>query len=126
MEATLLPASPTSPTTRAARRPASRLVVPVHYSAWLRGDLGDAVLRLLRRSLGPLPGLRLPRLIRGILVEADEEPGVLVESALRAVRELEASLEAAYPVLHHEMGPLWTGTLQAVFTEGPAGPGVSG
>jgi len=30
--------------------------------------------------------------------------------------ELEAGVQAAYPVLHHEMGPVWTGTLQCVFT----------
>ena len=27
----------------------------------------------------------------------------------------EADVEEAYPVFHHEMGPVWTGTLQAVF-----------
>jgi hypothetical protein len=28
---------------------------------------------------------------------------------------LEARIEEAYPVLHVEMGPVWTGVLQAVF-----------
>jgi hypothetical protein len=49
------------------------------------------------------------------MVEAHEAPGPMLEAVHRAVLELEARVEEAYPVLHIELGPLWTGTLQTVF-----------
>ena len=52
---------------------------------------------------------------RGFMVEAHEAPGPMLEAVHRAVLGLEARVEEAYPVLHIELGPLWTGTLQTVF-----------
>lgn len=97
----------------------SRIVVPVRYAAWLAGDLGRTLERTLQHALDPLEDVRVSRLPRGFLVEADEAPGPLLEAVHRAALELERGAEAAYPVIHHEMGPVWTGTLQAVF-EAPA------
>jgi hypothetical protein len=97
----------------------SRIVVPVRYAAWLAGDLGRTLERTLQHALDPLDGARVTRLPRGFLVEAHESPGPLLEAVHRAALDLEKGVEAAYPVLHHEMGPVWTGTLQAVF-EHPA------
>lgn len=97
---------------------ASRLLVPVRTAAWLNGDLGRTLERTLLAGLASLDGVRVTRLPRGFLVEADEEPGVLLEAVLRAALDLEAGVAAAYPVFHHEMGPVWTGMLQAVFTAG--------
>lgn len=92
----------------------SRIVVPVRYAAWLSGDLGRSLERSLRVAIG-VPDARVSRLPRALLVEADEEPGVLLEAVHRAALSLESSVQQAYPVFHHEMGPVWTGTLQAVF-----------
>jgi hypothetical protein len=96
----------------------SRILLPVRYAAWLNGDLGRSLERTLLAALGHLDGVRVARLPKAFLVEADEAPGVLLEAAWRAALDLEAGVQAAYPVFHHEMGPVWTGTLQAVFTEG--------
>ena len=96
----------------------SRLVIPVRYDAWLHGDLGRTLERTLTAGLGHIDGARVTRIRKGFLVEADEAPGVLLEAALRAAVDLEAGVQAAYPVFHHEMGPVWTGMLQAVFTAG--------
>jgi hypothetical protein len=94
----------------------SRILVPVRYSAWLSGDLGEAIERTLQAALDPIGPVRITRMARALLVEAPEEPGPLLEAVHRATLEIEAGVEEAYPVLHHEMGPVWTGTLQAVFT----------
>lgn len=99
----------------------NRILVPVRYAAWLSGELGHRIERTLRAGLSAVPGLRLTRLPRGILVEADEAPGPLLEAVHHAVRELEAAVEETYPIFHHEMGPVWTGTLQALL-DGPAPP----
>ena len=98
----------TSPTV-----PSCRIVLPVRYAAWLSGDLGRSLERTLQRALGG--DARVTRLPRGFLVEAHEAPGPLLEAVQRAAVELEHGAAAAYPVFHHEMGPVWTGTLQAVF-----------
>ncbi|HLF16904.1 MAG TPA: hypothetical protein VI796_05690 [Candidatus Thermoplasmatota archaeon] len=95
--------------------PTSKIVLPVRQAAWLSGDLGRTLERQLRTALDPLDGVRVSRLPRAFLVEAPEAPGPLLEAVERAARELEAAAERAYPVFHHEIGPLWTGTLQAVF-----------
>lgn len=95
----------------------ARVVVPVRYAAWLSGDLGRELETTLASGLAHLVDLRLTRLPRGFLVEADEAIGPLLEATHRAVSELEEAVRSAYPVFHHEMGPVWTGTLQAVFTE---------
>ncbi|HET6399550.1 MAG TPA: hypothetical protein VFH47_08365, partial [Candidatus Thermoplasmatota archaeon] len=96
-------------------RPSTRIVVPVRYTAWLTGDMGRSLERTLEGNLRALMGIRVTRLPRAFLVEADEEPGVLLECVQRAVEDLERSVQAAYPVFHHQFGPVWTGTLQAVF-----------
>jgi hypothetical protein len=109
-------------TSRPTARPApssdgatSKIVVPVRYAAWLSGDLGRTLERTLQHALDPLEDVRVTRLPRGFLVEANEEAGPLLEAVHRAALDLEKGVEAAYPVFHHEMGPVWTGTLQAVF-----------
>lgn len=93
----------------------SRIVVPVRYAAWLTGELGRTLERTLQAALEPFADVRVTRLPRALLVEASEEPGPLLEAVHKATLELESGVEAAYPVFHHEMGPVWTGTLQAVF-----------
>lgn len=114
---------PPTPAPASARSPVagapSRIVVPVRYAAWLSGDLGRSLERTLQHALDPLDEVKVSRLPRGFLVEANEAPGPLLEAVHRAALDLEKGAEAAYPVFHHEMGPVWTGTLQAVF-EPPA------
>ena len=93
----------------------SKIVVPVRYAAWLSGDLGRTLERTLQHSLDALDAVRVTRLPRGFLVQANEAPGPLLEAVHRAAVDLERGVEAAYPVFHHELGNVWTGTLQAVF-----------
>ncbi len=95
----------------------SRILVPVRYSAWLSGDLGKQLEKNLRHGLGGVPHLRVTRMPRGFLLEADEEPGPFLEAVHHAMTDLEAGIEEAFPVFHHEMGPVWTGTLQVVFAQ---------
>ena len=104
--------------------PTSKIVLPVRYAAWLSGDLGRSLERTLQHALDPLEDVKVSRLPRGFLVEANEDPGPLLEAVHRAALDLERGVEAAYPVFHHEMGPVWTGTLQAVFE--PPGVAASG
>ncbi len=120
---------PASPTTTVAvpprlatpsGRPASRIVVPVRYSAWLTGDLGRALERTLRLGLDVRGRVRITRLPRAFVLEADEEPGILLEAVHRSAVRLEHTVEQAYPVLHQQIGPVWTGTLQSVFDSGEA------
>lgn len=92
-----------------------RILVPVRMAAWLTGDLGLSLQRTLQHALDPLGEVKVVRLPRAFLVEANEAPGPLLEAVQRAAQDLEAGAAAAYPVFHHEMGPVWTGTLQAVF-----------
>ncbi len=106
---------PAIPDARPADQPNNRIVVPVRYAAWLSGDLGRSLERTLQRNLHALADVKVTRLPRAFLVEAPESPGPLLEAVQRATVELEQGAAAAYPVFHHEMGPVWTGTLQAVF-----------
>ena len=99
----------------AATTASARIVLPVRYAAWLSGDLGRTLERTLQHALGPPSEVRVTRLPRAFLVESAEAPGPLLEAVRRAAVELERGAAAAYPVFHHEMGPVWTGTLQAVF-----------
>jgi hypothetical protein len=99
----------------AAASASSKILLPVRYSAWLSGDLGKTLERTLQHALDPLEDVKIIRLPRGFLVQANEDPGPLLEAVHRAALDLEKGVEAAYPVFHHEMGPVWTGTLQAVF-----------
>jgi hypothetical protein len=101
-------------TTTAIEEP-SKIVVPVRYAAWMAGDLGRALERGMAKALQGVPRVRVTRLPRALVVEADEAPGPLLEAVHRAAVELERGVEAAYPVFHHELGPVWTGTLQSVF-----------
>lgn len=93
----------------------SRIVVPVRYAAWLNGDLGRSLERTLQHALDPLGDVKVTRLPRAFLVESPEAPGPLLEAVQRAAIALEEGVAAAYPVFHHEIGPVWTGTLQSVF-----------
>lgn len=95
--------------------PNSRIVVPVRYAAWLSGDLGRSLERRLHDALDDVDDVKVTRLPRAFLVEAHESPGPLLEAVQRAAVELERGAADAYPVFHHEMGPVWTGTLQSVF-----------
>lgn len=110
----MAPKTRTSPLP-ASTAPTARIVVPVRYAAWLSGDLGRSLERTLQHALDPLGPVKVTRLPRAFLVEAAEAPGPLLEAVQRAAVELEQGAAAAYPVFHHEMGPVWTGTLQAVF-----------
>ena len=103
-------------TTTAIEEP-SKIIVPVRYAAWLQGDMGRAIERTFRKELEHVPHLKVTRLPRALVVEADEAPGPLLETCHRAAKALERGVESAYPVFHHELGPVWTGTLQAVFPE---------
>jgi hypothetical protein len=94
----------------------ARILVPVRYAAWLAGDLGLDLTTQLQNGLGTVPALRITRLPRGFLVEADESMGPLVEQVAVAMGDLENGVQEAYPMFHAEMGPVWTGTLQAVFS----------
>lgn len=100
----------------------SRILVPVRYAAWLSGELGRRIESTLRAGLEAIPDLRLTRMPRGFLVEGDEEMGPLVEATAATVRDVEDAVAEAYPVFHHEMGPLWGGTLQVLL---PAAPRTS-
>jgi hypothetical protein len=95
--------------------PHASIVIPVRMAAWLTGDLGNSIERTLRDALHPFGPVKITRLPRAFLIESEEAPGPLLEAVQRAAVELEQGTAAAYPVLHHEMGPIWTGTLQAVF-----------
>jgi hypothetical protein len=96
----------------------AKILAPVRYSAWLSGDLGRELTRQLEHAVGGLAQARVTRLARGFLVEADEDAGPLLEAVAHAMRDLERGVAARYPVFHQEMGPVWTGTLQAVFCAG--------
>jgi hypothetical protein len=93
----------------------ARIVVPVRYAAWLAGDLGRTLERTLQHALDGVDDVRVSRMPRGFLVEAPEDPGPLLEAVHRAALDLEEGAAAAFPVFHHELGPVWTGTLQSVF-----------
>ena len=92
----------------------SRILVPVRYAAWLSGELGDRLERTLRHGLAAIDPT-ITRMPRGFLVSADEDAGPLVEAVHRAMADLEEGVRTTYPVFHHEMGPVWTGTLQVLF-----------
>jgi hypothetical protein len=96
----------------------SKILVPVRYSAWLDGDLGRMLMTILETGLVELPGQRVTRLPRGFLVEYEESSGPALELVARATRLLDEYVAAHYPVFHHEMGPVWTGTLLVVYAAG--------
>ena len=101
-----------------ARQPTrlrNTILVPVRYSAWLQGDIGRALERTLKAALEQHVQVRVSRTTRAFVVESDEASGPLVEAVHRATLELEAGVAIAFPVFHHQMGPVWTGTLQSVF-----------
>lgn len=93
----------------------AKILAPVRYSAWLSGDLGQELTRQLTAALEAVEGARITRLARGFLIEAHEDPGPLLEAVARAMQDMDEGVAAKYPVFHHEMGPVWTGTLQSVF-----------
>ncbi len=99
------------------RRTNARIFAPVAYSAWMGGDLGDELERMVRISLDRLPCALISRLPRGFIVEANEDAGPLVEAVHAAMRDLEQAVSKGYPVFHREMGPVWSGTLQVVFLQ---------
>lgn len=92
-----------------------QVIVPVRSHAWLNGDIGASLQQTLASALSGRIDARVTRLQKRFLVESDEELGPLVEAVHQAVVRMEQEVGAAYPVFHHEMGPVWTGTLQSVF-----------
>lgn len=94
----------------------SRVMVPVRYAAWLSGDLGKAIEASLKTTLDKkLELVNVSRLPRGLLVEcATPSPGILVDACVGACKKMESQVAKNHPVFHHEMGPVWTGTLQAI------------
>jgi hypothetical protein len=91
------------------------IAVPVRLPSWLTGDLGKCIEQTFRGLLRDLPRVALMRVARGFVVESYEAPGPFLEAVHRAVMELEVRVEEAFPVLYHELGPVWAGSLQAVF-----------
>lgn len=92
-----------------------QIVLPVHYRSWLNGDIGEQLQRLVASSLAQLEDVDITRTERGFLISSPESPGPFFEAVHRAALDLERMVAARYPVFHHEIGPVWTGTLQAVF-----------
>jgi hypothetical protein len=113
MGALLLAQKPTPATPTAPRR--NKVLVPVRYSAWLAGDLGRTLEATLLGALHDLKEPTVTRMPRAFVVEAAEEPGPMLEAVHRAVQDLERAVQQRYPVFHHQLGPVWAGTLQAVF-----------
>ncbi len=97
--------------------PTAKIVIPIRLASWLVGDIGRTLERTLQHALDPVADVRITRLTRGFVIEANESPGPLLEAVQRAAVALEAGAASAYPVFHHQMGPIWNGTLQAVFVE---------
>jgi len=97
-----------------------KIVIPVRYSAWLCGELGKDLCKQLKDALSP--GSEVTRLPRSLLVESDEGAGQLLEATARAVQKMDDAMRARYPVFWHEMGPVWTGTLEAIFPAEPPMP----
>jgi hypothetical protein len=95
----------------------SRILVPVRFSAWLTGGLGQVLEETLRGALVDLPGAGVTRLPRGFLVDFEECEGPAVECVARAVGTLEDAVAKQYPVFHAEMGPVWTGSLQVIYKD---------
>lgn len=96
----------------------THVLVPVRYSAWLAGDLGKELTRLMESEL---PRSKVTRLARGFLVEAEQDPtephetpGMLADNAIYAARQMETAVASEYPIFHKEMGPVWTRTVQVV------------
>jgi hypothetical protein len=94
--------------------PPSRVVMRVRYSAWLNGDLGREITSHVKAALKDQAGLRLDRLPGGLVVEADEAPGVLVEAVMRAATVAEAAIAKIHPVFVHEMGGVWAGAYTVI------------
>lgn len=92
----------------------SQILAPVRYAAWLSGDLGNDLKRALEQSI-QCPDLKVQKLHRGFLVQANEDAGPFLEQVAHGMLQLEAMVQTTYPVFHREMGPVWTGTLQSVF-----------
>lgn len=92
-----------------------RILVPVQFSSWTNGDIGDRLQGELEAHLAGLDALVVTRMPRYFVVEAHESAGPMLEAVHRAAVALDKGVETRYPVFHHEIGPLWTGTLQAVF-----------
>lgn len=100
----------------------SRILVPIRYSAWLCGELGKQITEFLQHRIKDLPEVEVTRLPRAFLVSSKECDGVMLERVRDAVQDIEIDVAHRYPVFHHEMGPVWTGTLQAVFPQTPPLP----
>lgn len=94
---------------------ACKILVPVRYAAWLSGEMGQVLQTQMENGVGGLPESRVTRMPRGFLVEAEEADGPFLEAVRHAVAELEEAVQARYPVFWREMGPVWSGSLQALF-----------
>lgn len=85
-------------------------LVPVRYSSWLANEIGTTLQGVLQDAL-PVAA-QLTRLPRGFLVEGLQDTNL--PEVLGAARALDAHVGQAYPVFYKELGPVWTGTVQAV------------
>ena len=92
----------------------SKAVVPVRYSAWLGGDLGQILQGTLQDFLRPLPRVTVTPAVRGFVVEAAVTPAALLEAVHPAVLALEDAVVKAFPVFYQEFGPVWTGSISVI------------
>lgn len=95
----------------------ARIFLPVRSGAWMTGRLGQELREQLEAALGPQPEVRITAMPRGFLVEAPEAAGPLLEAVHAAARDMDAAVAVAYPIFHKEIGPVWSGTLQAIFPD---------
>lgn len=102
------------------RRSVLRAIVPARYSAWLSGDLGRRVVRDLNAAIldvHRIPDLVVRRIASGIVVQGQEDPGSFVGSLASALVAVERNVAKRYPVMHAELGSIFTGSLQVVLPD---------
>lgn len=90
---------------------ASRILIPVRYSAWLSGELGQ---QMAAQMEGHFSDLGITRMPRGFLVEGETALGTLVERVVEATAAVEEHVAQTYPVFHRETGPVWAGVMNVV------------
>lgn len=97
-----------------------RCIVPARYSAWLSGDLGARVVRDLNAAIlevNRVPELVVRRIASGIVVQGHEDTGPFVGALASALVAVERSVAKRYPVMHAELGSVFTGSLQVVLPD---------
>ena len=94
-----------------------QILMPVRYAAWLAGEFGEQILEFMQNELKQLPDINVQKLHRGLLIQSSEAIGPFTEQVGLAAKALEADVAKQFPVFHREMGPVWTGVLQVVFSD---------